>query len=103
LFVEKFEGHEHGDEEAWEAHIKIEIRSEDGERPGAAVVVVAWRGPDGGSVSLEANKDGNIDERIGPFSTPTVELTITRVVLEGYVYRPDLNAVPSSIVVEGPS
>lgn len=67
-----------------------------------AVVVVAWGGTDPGSVSLQARKDGKIDERVGLFNSPTIQLTITQVILDGYVYRPDLNTAPSSIVVQGP-
>ena len=87
----------------WEAHIKIEIRIEGGERTGHSSVLVAWDGPQAGSRLLEANKDGKIDERLGDFSVPSVTLTIIEVFLDGYVYQPELNAAPPSILVEGPA
>lgn len=97
--MHKFEGHDHGDEEEWEAHIKVEIRTEDNDEAGFALVQITW---EGGSATLEANKDGKIDERVAPFSTSTVQLTISRVDLDGFVYRPDLNHESASIVIEGP-
>lgn len=103
LFVQKFEGHDHGDPDAWEAHIKIEIRIEGGERAGHSSVLVAWDGPQAGSRLLEANKDGKIDERLGDFSGFFVTLTIIEVFLDGYLYQPELNAAPPFILVEGPA
>jgi hypothetical protein len=101
--VETFEGHNHDGPDAWEAHIKIDIRIEGGERASHSTVLVAWDGPQAGSRLLEANKRGKIDERLGDFSAPSVTLTIIEVRLDGYVYRPELNAAPQSIVVDGPA
>ncbi len=64
---------------------------------------MAWDGPQAGSRLLEANKDGTIDERFGDFNAPSVTLTIIEVFLDGYVYRPELNTGPPSILVEGPA
>ncbi len=100
--VHAFEGHAHGDEDLWEAHISIEIRTENDTRARSAVVQVAWDGPEPGSVSLQADKDGKIDERIGNFSTTAVQFTITSVTLEGFAYRPELNHVPGSIIIKAP-
>ncbi|MDJ0663581.1 MAG: hypothetical protein QNJ75_03400 [Acidimicrobiia bacterium] len=102
LFISKFEGHARGDEEAWKAHIEIEIRTEGDAEAAFAVAVITWGGTDPGSVSLQANNDGKIDERVGSFDSSRIKLTITQVVLDGHVYRPDLNTAPSSIVIEGP-
>lgn len=101
--MHKFEGHDHGDEGEWEAHIKIEIRDEDDDNAPYATVVVAWGGSEPGSVALTANKDGKIDTRLGEFSDSTITLRITDVRLAGFAYRPSLNEVSTTLLVEGPN
>ncbi len=100
--MHKFEGHDHGDPGAWEAHIKIEIRDEDEDDAPFATVTVAWGGSQPGSRVLESDKDGKIDTRIGEFRDPTITLRITDVQLAGFQYRPDLNEVSTTLVIEGP-
>lgn len=102
LLVHKFDGHDHGDEEAWEAHIKIEIRGEGDDQVPFPLVTVSWNGVAPEVVVLAADKDGKIDTRIGPFSDEVITLRITNVRLSGYAYRPALNHESSTLVVVGP-
>jgi len=100
--VHKFGGRAHGDSDSWEAQIEIEIRTDNDESAGFAIVEVAGDALQPGSQSLQADEDGKIDVRIGDFSTPSVRLTIVNVRLDGFTYRPALNEEPGSILIEGP-
>jgi hypothetical protein len=102
LLVYRFGGDPHGNAEAWEAHIKIEIRDEDNQRASFAQVTVSWSGAGAGSVVLESDRRGKIDTRLGPFSDTAITVQITNVELGGFVYRPALNVVSSAIVIVGP-
>ncbi|MBT8202994.1 MAG: hypothetical protein HKN74_12055 [Acidimicrobiia bacterium] len=103
MFIHKFEGHDHGDEDAWEAHIKIEIRDEFDEKAAFTRVVVRWTGSESGRTALVADKDGKIDTRLGEFGAAGLTFEIVDVQLDGFVYRPKLNEEPASIFIEGPN
>jgi hypothetical protein len=102
LFVHIFDGHDHGDEGEWEAHIKIEIRDENDDRAPFASVRVAWGGSTAGSEWLGSDKDGKVDTRLGLFADPSLTFRITNVALAGFVYQPSLNEVSSSLLIVGP-
>jgi hypothetical protein len=103
LLVHKFDGHDHGDEGEWEAHIKIEIRDEDDEEAPFASVRVTWGGSTAGSEWLGSDKDGKIDTRLGLFADASITFRITNVLLSGYTYRPSLNEVSSNLLIVGPN
>jgi len=103
LFVDKFDGHDHGDIGAWEAHISIEIRDENDDRAGFATVLVTWGGTQPSSQLLTSDKDGKIDIYLGPFSDSALILRIADVRLAGFAYQPALNTVSSTLSVEGPN
>ena len=100
LKLREFEGHDHGDEDEWEAHIKVEIRDEDDEKVRFATVLIQWSGGQTGEARLVTKKDGKIDERIGPFSAESLTFRIGGVFLDGYRYEPSLNQVADTISIE---
>jgi hypothetical protein len=103
LLIHKFDGHDHGDVGAWEAHLRIEIRDESGADAGFAAVRVAWGGLTPGSVWLGTDKDGKIDTRLGLFADSSVTFQITNVALTGFAYRPSLNEASATLLIFGPN
>ncbi|NNF88293.1 MAG: hypothetical protein HKM97_07195, partial [Acidimicrobiia bacterium] len=102
LLVHKFDGHDHGDDDEWEAHIKIEIRDEFDDDAGYAAVRVTWGGVAPGSMWLGTDKDGKVDTRLGPFADASLTFRIANVTLTGFVYRPSLNEAGTTLLIEGP-
>jgi len=99
--LRKFEGDSHGDDDAWEAHIKVEIRDVEDEQVRYPLVTISWGGSSPGSRGFEADKDGKIDVKFGEFSDTEITFRVTSVSREGFAYQPGLNQDPSSIVIEG--
>jgi hypothetical protein len=102
-FLHRYGAHDHGNAGAWEAHIQIELRDEFDGKPAFPSFLLSWSGAQSGSTWLLGDKDGKVDVRIGPFAADSLVFSIVSVRVDGYTYRPELNAVPASIKVDGPT
>ena len=102
LILHKFDGDAHGEDDEWEAHIQIEVRTEDDKKALPATVTVRWSGSESGQTTFSADKKGKIDVRIGEFDSSSLTFEIAAIELEGYLYMPSLNEVSDTMVIEGP-
>jgi hypothetical protein len=99
LVLHKFDGDAHGEDDEWEAHIQIEVRTEDDKKALPATVTVRWSGSESGQTVFSADKNGKIDVRIGEFDSSSLTFEIAAIELEGYLYMPSLNEVSDTIVI----
>ena len=101
IFLSKFEGRvQAGGSDEWTVRLDITL---DGTVGGAysGQVFISWAGGAGTSV-LSTGSNGKARATVGPFSGPSVTLSVANVLAADWTYVPSLNQTPSSVSVAAP-
>jgi len=101
IFLSKFEGRaQPGDANEWTVRIDITLDGTvDGDYSGQ--VSISWAGGAGSSV-LTTARNGKARATVGPFSGPSVTLSVTNVLATDWAYVPSLNQAGSSLAIAAP-
>ena len=101
IFLKKFEGRaQTGDADEWTVRLDITL---DGTVDGAYAgqIFISWAGGVGAAVVTTGN-NGKARATVGPFSGPSVTLSVTNVLATDWTYVPSLNQAPSSLAIAAP-
>lgn len=102
IFLEEFTGDVEGAQIEWYVEVEIQLGVTTGS-PVGALVDLSWTGATDGEGTHEVTDPDGLRFTLGPFDGGSVTVTVTSVLLDGFVYEPGSNETPATITLFAPS